>query len=191
MGPFAWNRQRTSPVAARGGGVKGAVPAEPRLGRGAPDPAAGAGVERVDVAVVGADEEAVAEERRAALHLVAGLEAPDDAAGARVEGVDLPAPVADVHAPVRDEGRALGGPDLRDPARLAVPDLEGDDLAVEARARLVARAAVHEARVDRARVDGRGGGGAAVRLEDPCAPAVPCAEREERAGVVREVEAAG
>src|SRR5207302_2758014 len=103
---------------------------------------------------------------------------------------DLPAPVADVDAPVRDERRALRRADLRDPARLAVADGERGDDAVEAGARLVARAAVHEAREDGLVVHVGRGGGAAVRRERPGALAGPRAEREERAGVVREVEAA-
>src|SRR5207244_182007 len=144
--------------------VGAAAGAEPLRAGGAPVLAAGARGERVEVTVVGADEEPVAEQRRASLHLVAGLEAPADAAGALVERVHLPAPVADVDAPVRDERRGLRRADLRSPARLAVPDLERRDHAVEPGTRLVALAAVHEAREDGLDVDvGRGGGASARR----------------------------
>ena len=164
--------------------------AEARLARGAPDLPARACIQRVDVAVVGADEEPVPRERDAALHLVARLEAPADAARPLVEGVDLAAPVARVDPSVRDERRRLGGADPLRPARLAVPDLKGGDESVEPGAGLVARAAVHEAREDGAPVDVGRGGGAAVRDVHPRAAAGAGAEREEAPGVVRDVEAA-
>src|SRR5205085_7922002 len=59
---------------------------------------------------------------------------------------------------------------------------------VEPGLRLVALAAVHEAREDRAAVERRRGRGAAVRLVGPGTAAVPRAEGEERARVVREEE---
>src|SRR5205085_11755085 len=173
-----------------GGRVEGAVRAEARLARGAPDLPAGARAERVDVAVIGADEEPVPREGDAALHLVTRLEAPADAARPLVEGVDLAAPVAHVDPSVRDERRRLGRADPLRPARLAVSNLEGGDEAVEPGAGLVARAAVHEAREDGAPVDVGRGGGATVRDVHPRAAAGAGAEREEAPGVVRDVQTA-
>src|SRR5207248_3287094 len=131
-----------------GGRVEGAVRAEAALRGRAPDLPAGARVQGVHVTVVGADEEPLPGDRDAALHLVAGLEGPADAARPLVEGVDLAAPVADVDVSVLDERRGLGRADPLRPSRLAVPDLERGDQAVEARAGLVAGASVHEARED-------------------------------------------
>src|SRR5205823_206809 len=133
---------------------------------------------------------AITGEGHASLHLVPGLEAPADAAGVLVERVDLAPPVADVDAVEGDERRRLRRPDPLDPARLAVADRERDDLAVEPGARLVAGAAVEEARVDGAPVERGRGGRAAVRGEGPGAAAGLRADGEEVAGVVREEEAA-
>src|SRR5207302_4587664 len=156
---------------------------------GAPDQPSRARVEGVDVAVVGTDEEAPAGERDAALHLAAGLVAPPDLPGGLVERVDLSAPVSDVDEPVRDERRGLRRAGPRRPAHLPEADRERGDEAVEARLRLVARAAVHEAREDRAAVEGRRGRRAAMGLVRPGTAAVPRADREQRPGVVREEEA--
>src|SRR5207247_10938428 len=64
-----------------GSGVEGAVAAEPGLAGGAPDLSPGARGERVDVTVVGADEEAVPGQRDSAFHLPAGLKSPARASG--------------------------------------------------------------------------------------------------------------
>src|SRR5205085_6641435 len=105
-----------------------------------------------------------------------------------VERVDLAAPVADVDAAVRDERRRLRRADPLGPADLADANRERRDEPVEARLRLVALAAVHEAREDGPAVERRRRGRAAVRLVDPRAAAVPRAQCEERPAVVREEE---
>ena len=82
----------------------------PESWRPADGPAAG--VERVEVAVVGADVDGRAEagdvrDGRPAVDVVAGGLAPGEAAVARGEGIDLAVGVADVHAAERDRGRGV------------------------------------------------------------------------------------
>src|SRR5205085_5388813 len=124
-----------------GRGVEAPRAAEPRLARRAPGEAAGARVEGVDVAVVGADEDAAAAatEGERALHRPARLERPAPAAGAGVDRAHGAGPVADEDEPVRDERGRLGRAERRAPADPAVRGVEGVELAAE---RVGARVAI-------------------------------------------------
>src|SRR5206468_11200806 len=99
--------------------IERAARPEPLLRRVSPEELPRACVQRVDVAVVGAEVDVLARERNAVLDLVAGLVAPDGASRGRAERVDLPGPVADVDEPVRDERRRLGRAHPHPPAQLA------------------------------------------------------------------------
>ena len=76
---------------------------EPLLGRGAPDLLAGASVECVDVAVVGADVDLSVRVRRGAFHRATGCEDPARLAGPSAQGVDVAVPVAGVDETADDE----------------------------------------------------------------------------------------
>src|SRR6476660_7175893 len=95
--------------------VEPAPTTEPVLGRRAPDAPAGASVEFVDVAVVGADVDGPARIGRRALHGAVGVKHPTAFAGPDVEGVNVPVPVADVDEPSDDEGRRLARSEVQAP----------------------------------------------------------------------------
>src|SRR5581483_11409737 len=130
-------------VRRRGRRVELRVAEEARVGRAAPDAAAGARRERVDVPVVGADVDAVAADRDRSLHRAADVLPPDDVAVACVERIDVAEPVADVDALADDGGRRLARADVPAPAELAGADGERDDLTVACALRL-ARLPVQE-----------------------------------------------
>jgi hypothetical protein len=147
----------------------------------APVDLAGAGVQRVEGAAVGAQVDRRAEpggvgDGGGGVHVVAGLHGPVELAGGGVVGVDAPVGVAQEHAPVDDGGgrvegaaaeqRAFGGADPDAPA-----GARGDGLQV---ARVVAEvqdaAGERRAGLDRAaRPVGPGDGPGAVveRVHEP------------------------
>ena len=180
-----------APVRDRRRRVELAAAAEPVLRARPPDHLARAGADRVEIAVVGADEEPVARLRDRALDPALALERPAHAARPLVERVDAAAPVADVDAPVGEERRRLGRADPRPPADLPEAGRERDHLALEpARLRLaVAGRAVHERLVDGVLADRRRGGDAAADRLLPRPLAGLRVDGEHDARVVREVEA--
>src|SRR5688572_21787475 len=107
-----------APVGDGGRGVELAAAPEPVLRPRPPDHLPRARPDRVEVAVVGADEEPVAGLRDRALDPALALERPAHTTGPLVEGVDPPAPVADVDASVGEQRRGLRRPNPGAPTDL-------------------------------------------------------------------------
>src|SRR5262245_27436351 len=78
-----------------------------RSGGEAPTQPAGAGVERVEVVVVGADQHEPPPHGGRGVDVAAGAELPEDGAGPRRERVDVAVERADEDASARDRGRGV------------------------------------------------------------------------------------
>src|SRR5207253_10376749 len=134
--------------------------------------------QRVETAVVGAEEDVAAIERDRALHGAAGVERPDGLPVDRAEAVDVPLGVADVDPVTDDERRRLAGSEVLAPAE-AVGGPRSDDkqLSVSPLGRIpAARMPVQERLVDRAAtepVDRRRGRLAAADVHGPEPEPVP------------------
>src|SRR6266542_6064180 len=153
--------------------VEGTAAAEAPLSSRAPDQLPGARGERVDVRVVGPEEDAVSGEGDAALDRTVTVGLPTYLARALRERVHVAAPVPHVHEPVRDERRRLARADPMPPADLAGTGRQRYHLAVElGRESGIARRLVQERFEDGPAVDRRRGGETAVRPICPGAPAV-------------------
>ena len=111
--------------------VERAGAADSRLRRSAPDLLAGLQVERIDVRVIGAEEDPVPRQRDRALDQPARLEVPAQVPRRGRERVDVVRPVADDHQLVGEERRALARADRPLPANPARLRVEGDHLPVD------------------------------------------------------------
>ncbi len=128
---------------------------EARLGLRLPEHAPGRRVQCVDVTRIVADEEPVARDRDAALHLPLQLRDPAHLARAPPQRPHPSVPVAGEHRRPDDERRRLGRADRLAPAHLPVADSERDHLTRQFRARLaVAGRRIEKCLVDHVAVDG-------------------------------------
>jgi hypothetical protein len=129
------------------------VAAEPVAVRlSAPYKVAVRGPQRVEVPVVGAEEDAAVVVREGALHGSSGLERPDRLAVDCAEAVDVPLGVADEQAVADEERRGLARSELLLPAdQVRRPGGDREQFAVSPLSRITAaRLLVEERLVDRA-----------------------------------------